>query len=320
MTAGRLVLLATSPRVPPGLLSADGWSVLQGSPVLAGSESHPALPYLRAAGVQVEIPAPMPAGRLARFLVDRAVATGCVVWMVATDGDTELGHALPGVLAETRDAPELEVLPGSYDLPGARMLDLVAVMDRLRSPGGCPWDADQTHESLVPYLVEETYEVLEAVENGDSGHLREELGDLLLQVVFHARIAEEAGEGAWSVDDVAQGIVDKLVRRHPHVFADADAATAEDVERNWESLKAAEKGRTSSVDGVPMGMPALALTAKLMSRATAAGVDVPLPTDESVGSRLIRLVAEAQRSGIDAETELRAAARAYAALTRESEA
>ena len=117
------------------------------------------------------------------------------------------------------------MLPGSYDLPGARLLDLVATMDRLRSPGGCPWDAEQTHESLVTYLVEETYETIEAIETGDRDHLREELGDLLLQVMFHSRIAAEHTEAPWSVDDVAGDIVDKLVRRHPHVFAGAVAAT-----------------------------------------------------------------------------------------------
>jgi XTP/dITP diphosphohydrolase len=200
------------------------------------------------------------------------------------------------------------------------VLDLVAVMDRLRSPGGCPWDAKQTHESLVTYLIEETYETIEAIETGDRDHLREELGDLLLQVVFHARIAAEDPDSGWSIDDVAAGIVAKLVRRHPHVFADVHAPTAEHVEANWEVLKAAEKGRESVVDGVPTGLPALALVAKLMSRAARAGVPVsPDPDDASFGGRLIRLVAEAQASGADAETELRAAARRYADAVRAAE-
>ena len=136
----------------------------------------------------------------------------------------------------------------SDDRPGRRFLDLVEVMDRLRSPGGCPWDAEQTHASLVKYLLEEAYETAEAIEDGDEAALREELGDVLLQVVFHSRIAAERPDG-WSIDDVANDIVEKLVRRHPHVFGSASATTARDVESNWERLKAAEKGRTSAVDG-----------------------------------------------------------------------
>ncbi len=145
----------------------------------------------------------------------------------------------------------------SSDPVGSRLLDLVEVMDRLRSPGGCPWDAEQTHESLLRYLVEETYETVDAIEAGSSDGLREELGDLLLQVVFHARIAAE-NEG-WDVDDVATGIVDKLVRRHPHVFSDVSVADADEVRANWEVLKAAEKGRRSPAEGVPLGQPALSL-------------------------------------------------------------
>lgn len=127
---------------------------------------------------------------------------------------------------------------------GERVLELVEVMDRLRSPGGCPWDARQTHASLVEYLVEEAYETVEAIEDEDDAGLREELGDLLLQVVFHARIAQETDGEGWDIDDVAQGIVEKLIRRHPHVFANVDADTAEQVEANWHALKAQEKGES----------------------------------------------------------------------------
>src|SRR6201994_1209317 len=128
----------------------------------------------------------------------------------------------------------------------AALLRAVAVMDRLRSPGDCPWDAAQTHESLARYLLEETYETLEAIESGDPAHLREELGDLLLQVLFHARLAEELPTGQrFSIDDVAADLVAKLVRRHPHVFADASAESPAAVEQNWEQLKAAEKKRES---------------------------------------------------------------------------
>jgi XTP/dITP diphosphohydrolase len=220
------------------------------------------------------------------------------------------------VLGRVPDPPDFTLLEGSYDLPGARLLDLVALMDRLRSPGGCPWDARQTHQSLITYLVEEAYETVEAIETGDRVHLREELGDLLLQVVFHARIAQEHPDDAWSIDDVAVAIVDKLVRRHPHVFGTgssevAAAPGAEDLETTWERQKAAEKGRTSATEGVAPGLPALTLAAKLMSRAMRSGLDVPLPPGDSIGGRLLALVAEAHDAGIDPESELRRCVRLY---------
>lgn len=213
---------------------------------------------------------------------------------------------------------------------GDRLLDLVAVMDRLRSPDGCPWDAAQTHESLLPYLLEETYETVEAVETSDLAGLKEELGDLLLQVVFHARLGEEHADQPWSIDDVAGGIVEKLVARHPHVFGDADATTADDVERSWEALKRAEKGRTSAVDGVPLAQPALALAGKLVARAEKAGVVVPFAAAPVVGDEplssadtgalLLALVARARADGVDAEAALRAACRGYAEAVRAAEA
>src|SRR3712207_2997661 len=139
-------------------------------------------------------------------------------------------------------------------------------MDRLRLE--CPWDREQTHRSLARYLLEETYEVLEAIEGDDPAHLREELGDLLLQVVFHARVASErpAEQGGFDVEDVAGGIVDKLVHRHPHVFAGLEVADADEVDRNWEALKAAEKQRTGLLEGVPAALPALAWADKVIDR------------------------------------------------------
>ncbi|GAA0636738.1 hypothetical protein GCM10009547_46340 [Sporichthya brevicatena] len=210
------------------------------------------------------------------------------------------------------------------DRPGAALLELVAVMDRLRSPGGCPWDAEQTHTSLLKYLVEETYETIEAVESGDRAHLREELGDLLLQVVFHARIAAEDAEDPFDIDDVAAGISAKLVRRHPHVFADVVAETAADVEANWEKLKAQEKGRSSAMDGVPLAQPALALADKLLSRAEKAPLVLPVPqadvpADADLGELLFATVAAARARGLDAEAELRAACRRFAATIRDLE-
>jgi len=198
--------------------------------------------------------------------------------------------------------------------------ELVRVMDRLRSPGGCPWDARQTHQSLVEYLVEEAYETVEAIEAGDRDDLREELGDLLLQVVFHARIAQEDADDPWDIDDVADGIVRKLVRRHPHVFADASADTAEEVEARWHELKAAEKGRESVTDGIPPSLPALVLAAKLLARSESLAVEVPgqpsadvvladLESEEQLGELLLGVVGAARARGWDAEAALRGAAR-----------
>jgi XTP/dITP diphosphohydrolase len=186
----------------------------------------------------------------------------------------------------------------------------VEVMDRLRSPGGCPWDAAQTHESLTRYLLEEAYEVIEAIETNDLALLREELGDLLLQVLFHARMTQELPpDDAFGIDDVANDLVDKLVRRHPHVFAGAAAGSADELNETWERQKVDEKGRTSAVDGVPLNQPALALAAKLVSRARRAGLDVPPQTGGDIGARLLAVVADAVAADVDPETELRRAAR-----------
>ncbi len=158
-------------------------------------------------------------------------------------------------------------MQGSWDLPGARLLDVVTTIDRLRSPGGCPWDAKQDHESLAPYLLEEAYEAFQAIEDGDPRGLREELGDVLLQVAFHARVAEELPAAErWTIDDVATGLVEKLVRRHPHVFADVAVDGASEVKVNWETIKAAERGKASVVANVPLAAPALTLAASCSAR------------------------------------------------------
>jgi XTP/dITP diphosphohydrolase len=186
----------------------------------------------------------------------------------------------------------------------------VEVMDRLRSPGGCPWDAAQTHESLTRYLLEEAYEVIEAIETNDLALLREELGDLLLQVLFHARMTQELPPTeAFGIDDVANDLVEKLVRRHPHVFAGADAGSADELNETWERQKVDEKGRTSAVDGVPLNQPALALAAKLVSRARRAGLDVPPTHGDDIGNRLMAVVVDAVAADVDPETALRRAAR-----------
>ena len=209
--------------------------------------------------------------------------------------------------------------------------DLVAVMDRLRSPGGCPWDAAQTHATLVQYAVQEVYEVVEAVESGDRRALLEELGDLLLQVVFHARIAGEHPTEPFGIDEVAAGVAEKLRRRHPHVFGDVVVNDATDVHQRWEASKRAEKERGSALDGIPLGMPGLARAQQLVDRAGRAGLpveravavgSVPGPADQAggIGYRLLVLVMEAAVAGIDAEAALRAAVRELEAALRLGEA
>ena len=194
---------------------------------------------------------------------------------------------------------------------------LIEVMHQLRR--GCPWDAEQTHLSLVHYLVEETLEVVDAIEAGDDTDLQEELGDLLLQVVFHAEIA--AQEGRFTIEDVAQGIADKLVARHPYVFG--DGAIPEDLMGSWEARKRAEKQRTSSLDGIPTRLSALARAHKVISRARSHGVTLALasePLDEAeAGRALLALAARAQASGIDPEQALRVALRSLEATITTTE-
>ncbi len=208
---------------------------------------------------------------------------------------------------------------------------LVQVMDQLRSPGGCPWDAEQTHESLARYLLEETYEALEAMDQGDLGSLREELGDLLLQVVFHARIAQES-EPTFSLDAIAQGVVDKLVRRHPHVFTDLVVTSNEELEANWAKIKEEEKQRESVTDGVPQAMPALQLATQLIYRARKSGVVagdsevkesvrevIGEVSKEQIAALLVATVELAREADIDAESVLRAEMMRYRSRVRESE-
>jgi XTP/dITP diphosphohydrolase len=310
----KLVLLATTHRVAAGLLTWRAWETLRSaSRVLAGSADHPLLPYAADAGVAVEVVEPD-----ARGLVDAARAEP-VVWLAAPDGDEALMRRI-GEIA-VADPLDIEVLHGSYDLPGARLLDLVSVMDTLRRE--CPWDRKQTHATLVRYLLEEAYEVAETVEEGDYGALREELGDVLMQVAFHSVVASErTDETAFTIDDVAAGIVDKLVRRHPHVFADVTVSGADEVNANWEEIKAAERAAKaeaggeeavpSALEGVPMGQPALSLAAQLQRRAGREGAPDDLaPAGNGVGERLFALVREAQDQGLDPEAELRAISRVF---------
>ncbi|MFN2625405.1 MAG: YabN family protein [Mycobacteriales bacterium] len=355
---GRLVLISASPRVAPGVLSWPAWEALRSGHVYTADRKHPQLPFLTAAGIAVDVLAPADDGEhrrisylagdgadqrdlaLAHAFRERARAGETAVWLTGPEGDGDFVRAL-GDLVAREGGVEMEIVYASYDVPGARLLDLVSTMDRLRSPGGCPWDAEQTHESLAHYLVEETYEALDAIDAGDYRHLRDELGDVLLQVVFHARIAQERGDAtAWTIDDVARGIVDKLVRRHPHVFGDVVVSGADEVVTNWRRLKDAEHGgRRPATSGVASGAPALALSAKLQQRATEFGlpsdlVVTPLagaetlaqavatlaavadggdPADRvtALGELLFAAVAFARSHNVDAESALRGVARAF---------
>ena len=206
---------------------------------------------------------------------------------------------------------------------------LAEVMDRLRSPGGCPWDAEQTHESLLKYLLEESYEFVDAVHSDDRVHMREELGDVLLQVYFHARIAEEDPNDPFSIEDVAQAIADKLIRRHPHVFAGLEVQDSTEVLQNWEEIKKEEKGRTSALDGIAMAQPALPLIEKLLYRASKYGVDVETPaaidfsasaSESTVGQALLTVIAWATANGVDAESALRKEALALSQQIADTEA
>jgi len=333
-----LTILLSSPRVAPGLLSWEAWSALRAAErVLAGARGHagghPQVPALTAAGVIPEVvDMPTSAAALAAFLSAAVSASGGPVVWLATAGENADAALLSALSAA---AVPVRVLHGSHDLPGAHLLDVVSVMDTLRV--SCPWDREQTHASLVPYLLEEAYEAIETVEAGDLASLREELGDVLLQVLFHARIAAErsADDGGFTVDDVADTLAAKLTRRHPHVFGSVAASSADEVSANWEEIKTAERsqrsaatgsGTPSVLDGVAFGQPALSLAAQLQRRAERAGV--PLSPDGAadgampggtVGDELMRLVAQARLADADPEFELRAAARRLAERVRDWE-
>jgi XTP/dITP diphosphohydrolase len=317
-----LIVITTSPRVAPGLLSWSAWEALRSAAAVLAPPGHPQLPALDEAGIAYQM--------VDESEVERLASGAIVVWLPRPGDDPPL-------------PPGARLIHGSADLPGAHLIDLVATMDRLRVE--CPWDAKQTHASLAPHLLEESYEALEALESGDEGAVCEELGDVLLQPLFHARIAAERDDGTgYTIDDVADGIVAKLVRRHPHVFGDVTVSGADEVKQNWDEIKRREKAdraeqtgaavagdaAVSALDGVPFGQPALALAAQLQRRAARAGVPEDLarlegepdpggsagsggadPADHDLGRELFRLVAKARELGLDPEMELRAAARRY---------
>jgi XTP/dITP diphosphohydrolase len=288
------IVVTVSARLP-GLLSPAGWRAVSGGrPLVALPGAAGTADALRADGWTVT------------DLPDAAA-------VAARDEDVVV-LAAPG---EIPDAPD--AVAGAPEPAGARLLDVVAVMDRLRSPGGCPWDAEQTHASLRGYLLEEAHEAYDAIVDDDPVAMREELGDVLLQVVFHARVAAEAAaDRRFDVDAVAGDLVDKLVRRHPHVFGDAGPRDVAAVEAGWEQIKQAEKQRRSPTEGVSRSQPAAAWGAALVRRAGRAGLSTPAPAElgssspEELGERLFAVVTAAEQRGWDAEDALREAVRRYA--------
>jgi XTP/dITP diphosphohydrolase len=283
----------------PALLGPAAWRAVSGGrPVAALPGAAATAAALRAEGLTVH------------EVADAAAAGALAGEVVLLAGPGEVPEGVPS-------------LPDARP-PGARLLDVVAVMDRLRSPGGCPWDAEQTHASLRGYLLEEAHEAYDAIVDDDPAGMREELGDVLLQVVFHARVAAEAGPGrCFDIDDVAGDLVDKLVRRHPHVFGDAKGPGGSPmntaaVEAGWEEIKKAEKQRRSPTEGVSRSQPAASWGAALIRRAGRAGLGTPEPvpldaaSPEELGERLLGLVAAATERGWDVEDALREAVRRYA--------
>ena len=245
-----------------------------------------------------------------------------------------VGHHVVSVsdahpMTRPEGVPEAPVPSGQG---GERLLDLVRVMARLRGPGGCPWDLEQDHRSLARHLLEEAHEVLDAIDANDLDRLREELGDLLLQVVFHAQMA--ADEGRWDVDDVAEGIVRKLIRRHPHVFGDVSVSGAAEVLVNWERIKQEEKGEQHVEHDIPATLPALARAAKVQRRAAGWGFEWrtrhdaleavreelaeleratdPDDVEEEVGDVLFAVAALARKLDVDPESALRRTVRGFA--------
>jgi XTP/dITP diphosphohydrolase len=369
-----LTILTTSDRVAPGLLSWQAWTALRdASRVLVGSAEHPQLPALAEAGIAVEIvttssatlassatpPSPVISASSATPASTAVPASpaGSVVWLAAAGQEAPSAELLAALGRAGLPVDDVRVLHGSHDLPGAHLIDVVSTMNTLRT--SCPWDRRQTHESLAPHLLEEPYEALEALENGDHQALREELGDVLLQVVFHARIAADrpAASDGYTIDDVADTLVAKLIRRHPHVFAGVAAESADDVIRNWDEIKKAERAAKlaaaapgtgsppsppSVLDGVVLSQPALSLAAQVLRRAarisypataaagaaTAAGAAAPRPSADGqdsdadgpdLGEQLLRLVGHAAERGLDSELELRRAARNLARQVRDWE-
>jgi MazG family protein len=302
-TTPRVVLVETSDALP-GLLPFQAWDALgTASEVwLRDVDAHPSAPHLYYAGLDLRTVEPAQLDRtdldlsrpgnptdrrIAKALLATAAQQEAVVYLLGPEDDG-LAKALAG-MAQAHDA-EIELVFLVQQPPGSELLRLVDVMRQLRDPDhGCPWDLEQDHATLRRYLVEETYELIHAIEQEDDVELQEELGDVLLQVVFHAQVAGD--RGAFTIDDVARGIADKLVRRHPHVFADGDASTAAEVQENWDRLKGEEKDRTGPFDGVPAAGPGLHLLETLQRKAAKRGLSAADDPSDRLRARTDDLLA-----------------------------
>src|SRR6266498_957532 len=335
----RVVLVASSPRFPL-LFPPQTWRALDAArPVYVLAVDHPSLPALDVGEIPFEVlPVAEDTGPVGRDLplLGLAKERGSATLLLPPINDGPLVQMVSDRAA--RQHIEVEAVYPLGEPKGSALLDLVATETRLRGPGGCPWDAEQTHASLARHLVEEVYEVLDAIEEEGAGpagpdHLREELGDLLLQVVFHSQIAEDAGQ--FDVDGVARAITEKLVRRHPHVFGDVQVGSAGEVLRNWEAIKREQEGRTDPLAGIPSALPALQLAAKLQKRVADAGFawpdrDRPAAKvgealeevieaegaerlERGMGDLLFAVVALARERGVEPEAALRRAARRFRA-------
>lgn len=294
MTSLSATVVLVSPTLP-GMLPVAAWPILRAADVVYAAADLP--DAIRLALDTKPAPAP-----------EELTGRSGVVLLAASSAD-------PGAAALIAHGARV------LETPVPALVRAAEVMDDLRSPGGCPWDAAQTHESLRQYLIEETYELLETIEQGDRAAMREELGDVLLQVLFHARIAVEHDTEPFDIDDVANELVTKLVSRHPHVFTEGERIhTAEHQQARWEELKQTEKHRESVVDGVALGQPAAALAGKLGQRTGRSDLPLDLfPSGDDEGAQLFRVAAQARRSGVDPEGALRAVAKAFAHRVRTAE-
>jgi len=303
----RIVLLVTSPRLPAGLLTAEAWDLVRTTKVFAAAETAQS-EALQHVGADVTI-----TERGLDDLLAEAATHGAAVWLSAPSGDERLAREIGLRLTREPQLATLELMYGSWDPSGARLLDAVTVMDQLAVED--PWKRQQTHQSLAKYMLEEAYEAVDAINAADYESLREELGDVLLQVVLHARMAEDLPDDeAWTIDDVAGDLVAKLIRRNPHVFGDADVQTVAEITEQWEAIKKAEKAGRSPMDSIALSQPALSLAAKVQARSEETAI-----AGAGIGERLWNLVAEARATGVDAEAALRQVALTKMAELRERE-
>jgi len=300
----RRVTLVETLEFAPGLLPFQAWDALSlhANVFVRDVTTHPSAPDLYFAGIDLVTLTPASLDRsdldltrpgspedrrIAKALAAVVIADGSALYLLGPD-DTGVSAALAGIAAE-HDI-EIELVLFAQQPLGIDLLQAVQVVATLRDPdGGCPWDLAQDHESLLRHLTEEAFELVDAIESGDDLAIREELGDVLLQVLLHAQIASD--RKAFGIDVVARELADKLIRRHPHVFADGDATTPTDVQQNWDALKAQERVSDAAFEGVANAAPGLQLLTQLQSRAAKLGYEraIHQPSDSAVEATIKNL-------------------------------